>query len=350
MNLLPFTKYKLRISCNTYNHASYIEDAMNGFCMQKTDFPFLAIIFDDASVDGESDVIRKYLDDNFDMSNARHDENEDAVIIAAAHKHNTNCHFLVVLLKYNFCKIKKAKSPLIKGWYENIPYVAMCEGDDYWTDPTKLQQQVDFLDSHPDYSMCFHDVEVKVEEGRDMSEKNKFAFLREKEYTRQDQLEMMRIVPTCSIVIRQDVFSKNPHHPKFTIGDVVWVATALTYGRIWCMANKMGVYRLVPNGWTALSDEKVCRSMFSHYQGMIESFSWYQCKRGYETFRFWAFSLLMILKEKNGCEEEFTKYAEEYKKFTKEKTLWRFWLYYFNRKIRAFLHSLLGEKFVSHFR
>ena len=70
MSLLPFTAYKLRITCATYNHASYIEDAMNGFCMQKTNFPFLAIIFDDASTDSEADVIRKYLNDHFEMSHA----------------------------------------------------------------------------------------------------------------------------------------------------------------------------------------------------------------------------------------------------------------------------------------
>lgn len=343
----------VRVNCSTYNHAPYIEDAMNGFCMQQTTFPYLCTIFDDASTDGEPEVIRRYLQEHFlmdDMSVTAVDETEDRTLVYTRHKSNQNCFFLVCFLKYNHYQKKKDRGQYLPPEHKASRYYAICEGDDYWTNPNKLQMQVDFLEAHPEYSMCFHDVEVKVEEGRDMSEKNKFVFLREKEYTRQDQLAMMRIVPTCSIVIRQDVFSKYPHHPKFTIGDVVVVATALTYGRIWCMANKMGVYRLVPNGWTALSDEKVCRSMFSHYQGMIESFSWYQCKRGYETFRFWAFSLLMILKEKNGCEEEFTKYAEEYKKFTKEKTLWRFWLYYFNRKIRAFLRSLLGEKFVSHFR
>lgn len=326
---------------------------MNGFCMQKTNFPFVAVILDDTSTDGEPEVIKQYLQDHFDLEDkaiVRNEETDDYILTFARHKENHNCFFAVYLLKYNHYSIGKSKEPYYKDFNESAKYVALCEGDDYWTDPNKLQMQVDFLESHPEYSMCFHDVEVKVEEGRDMSEKDKFAFLREKEYTRQDQLEMMRIVPTCSIVIRQDVFSKYPHHPKFTIGDVVVVATALTYGRIWCMANKMGVYRLVPNGWTAMSDEKVCRSMFSHSQGMIESFNWYQCKRGYEIFRFWAFSYLMILKEKNGCEEEFAKYAEEYKKFTKEKTLFRFWLYYLNRKIRAFLRSLLGEKFVSHFR
>lgn len=347
------TNHTICIKCITFNHAPYIVDAMNSFCMQKTSFPFVAVIEDDASTDGEPKVIKQYLQEHFDLEDkaiVRNEETDDYILTFARHKENHKCFFAVYLLKYNHKSIGKAKEHYFKDFIGRAKYVSYCEGDDYWTDPNKLQMQVDFLESHPEYSMCFHDVEVKVEEGRDMSEKDKFAFLREKEYTRQDQLEMMRIVPTCSLVIRQDVFSKYPRHPKFTIGDVVVVATALTYGRIWCMANKMGVYRLVPNGWTALSDEKVCRSMFSHYQGMIESFSWYQCKRGYETFRFWAFSLLMILKEKNGCEEEFTKYAEEYKKFTKEKTLWRFWLYYFNRKIRAFLRSLLGEKFVSHFR
>ena len=58
-------KYMVRVSCMTYNHASYIEDAMNGFCMQETSFPFVCTIVDDASTDGEQDVIQKYLNEHF---------------------------------------------------------------------------------------------------------------------------------------------------------------------------------------------------------------------------------------------------------------------------------------------
>ena len=156
MSFIPFTKYKLRIVCMTYNHASYIEDALNGFCMQNTNFPFVAIIFDDASTDGEADIIRKYLDYNFDMSHAKHEENEDAEIFLAVHKENKNCHFIVALLKYNFWSAKKAKYPQIKGWYnDDIPYVAICEGDDYWTDSHKLQKQVDYLDTHPECGLVY---------------------------------------------------------------------------------------------------------------------------------------------------------------------------------------------------
>lgn len=160
MPLLPTSKYKVRILCTTYNQGRYIEDTMDGFSMQKTDFPFLAIIIDDASTDGESDVIQKYLESHFDMANARHDENDDAKITFAIHKTNANCHFLVFLLKYNFYSIKKPKHPLYKGWHENVPFIAMCEGDDCWIHPQKLQIQVDFLEEHPDYVLCHTDFEL----------------------------------------------------------------------------------------------------------------------------------------------------------------------------------------------
>lgn len=149
MPVLPTTTYIARIICNTYNQALFIKDTMDGFCMQTTNFPFVAIIVDDASSDGEPEIISQYLEDHFDMVNAQYDENDDAKRIAAVHKDNPNCHFLVVLLKYNFYRIKKAKYPLYKGWHENVPYIAMCEGDDYWTDPDKLQKQVDYMKAHP---------------------------------------------------------------------------------------------------------------------------------------------------------------------------------------------------------
>ena len=149
MTLLPTTIHKVRIVCRTFNQAQYIIDALNGFCMQKTNFPFVAIIIDDASTDGEPQIISQYLEDHFDMANAQNDENDDAKRIAAVHKDNPNCHFLVILLKYNFYSIKKAVYPLYKGWHENVPYIAMCEGDDFWTNSLKLQKQVDYLEGHP---------------------------------------------------------------------------------------------------------------------------------------------------------------------------------------------------------
>lgn len=341
MNLLPFTKYKLRISCNTYNHASYIEDAMNGFCMQKTDFPFLAIIFDDASTDGESDVIRKFLDDNFDMPNARHDENEDAVIIAAIHKDNTNCHFLVVLLKYNFYSIKKAKSPLIKGWYEDVPYVALCEGDDYWTEPNKLQTQVDFLELHPEHSMCFHDVEVKAEKGRDWYDA--FGVIEDREYEAPELIKFWK-VPTCSMVIRAACLKNYPHNEKFRMGDNVMVMHCISNGKVRGFSKKMGTYRLVPTGWLGtITGKKNDYAFISHYIGMMEEFPLCRCLEMYQNLENKYFSLMATLKAE-GNMEEFNRIKQMYMEYPGEVHIEKFHAYYRKERLRRLTKKVLGRR------
>ncbi len=151
------------IHCMTYNQSAYITDALNGFAMQKTDFPFVALVFDDASTDGEQEVIKKYLDEHFDYSEEtgyKQWETDDANYTFARHKSNGKCFFLVALLKKNLYRNPR-KGELIKVWDEKAKYIAMCEGDDYWTDPLKLQKQVDFLERHEDYSMCFTNCMVK---------------------------------------------------------------------------------------------------------------------------------------------------------------------------------------------
>lgn len=154
-------KFLVRVSCMTYNQASFIEDAMNGFCMQKTDFPFVCVIIDDASTDGEQDVIRRYMTDNFDFQDAvSYDQETDYGYVAyAPHKTNRECFFAVTFLKENhFCQ-KKSKYPYFKKWYQT-KYVALCEGDDYWIDPLKLQKQVEFLESHEDYGFVGTNIQI----------------------------------------------------------------------------------------------------------------------------------------------------------------------------------------------
>ena len=150
-------EYLVRVSCKTYNQANYITDALNGFVIQQTSFPFVCTIIDDASTDGEQEVIEKFVNEHFDkqdISVAFEKETGDCHITFARHKTNGNCYFAVVYLKENHYR-KKSKAPYIKDW-SNTKYVALCEGDDYWTDPLKLQKQVVFLEEHPDYSLCCH--------------------------------------------------------------------------------------------------------------------------------------------------------------------------------------------------
>ena len=117
------------ICCVTYNHEPYIRQCLDGFMMQKTDFPFEVIIHDDASTDGTADIIREY--------EARY----PGIIKPIYQKENQYSKGVGISETYVY--------PRAQG-----KYIAICEGDDYWIDPYKLQKQVDFLEGHSEYSMC----------------------------------------------------------------------------------------------------------------------------------------------------------------------------------------------------
>jgi glycosyltransferase involved in cell wall biosynthesis len=119
------------ICCITYNHEHFIEDALDGFLMQKTNFPFEILIHDDASPDQTASIIKKY------------EERFPALI-------------------FSICQTENQKSkgvgrmnPTFNFNRARGKYIAMCEGDDYWIDPEKLQKQYDFLEKETDCSVCF---------------------------------------------------------------------------------------------------------------------------------------------------------------------------------------------------
>lgn len=132
------------ISCITYNHAPYIRECLNGFIMQKTNFPFEVLIHDDCSTDGTTEIIKEYVEKYPEIIKPLYEEEN---------------------------QYQQGKPSGSAVW--NLPrakgkYVALCEGDDYWTDPLKLQKQVDFLESHPAYGMCYTDFNIYYQS------KNKF--------------------------------------------------------------------------------------------------------------------------------------------------------------------------------
>lgn len=147
------------VRCITYNHSAYIEDTMNGFTMQQTDFPFVCIIIDDFSTDGEPEVIQRYLKQHFDLDDKSvvlNEETDDYVMSFAQHKDNKNCFFAIYYLKYNHYR-KKDKRPYYASFEEHAKYIAICEGDDYWIDPMKLQKQKDVFDEYPDVGLVHTD-------------------------------------------------------------------------------------------------------------------------------------------------------------------------------------------------
>lgn len=120
------------ICCITYNHAKFIKQCLDGFLMQQTNFEYEILIHDDASDDGTQDIIKKYQEKYPEIIKPIYQkENQYSQGIS---RFNT---------KYNF--------PRAKGIY-----IATCEGDDYWTDPLKLQKQVDFLEANPAFILTHH--------------------------------------------------------------------------------------------------------------------------------------------------------------------------------------------------
>ena len=133
------SRVKLSILCLTYNQSKYIKQTLDSFLSQKTDFEYEILINDDASNDGTVEIIKDYQRKNPKM------------IKPIFQKENQYSKGLRnFMLRYLI--------PNAKG-----EYLALCEGDDYWTDDSKLQRQVDFLDRHPSYSVCFHPVRIHFE-------------------------------------------------------------------------------------------------------------------------------------------------------------------------------------------
>lgn len=148
----PKREYKVLVKCLTFNHSKYIKDTFNGFAMQQTNFPFVCLVLDDASTDGEQDVIKNWMERECDMDRAEIIEIPTSVVIIVPHKNNSSCTFAFYLLKQNLYGTGK-KDFYVNPWREKCEYEAICEGDDYWIDSFKLQKQVDYLDDNIECSM-----------------------------------------------------------------------------------------------------------------------------------------------------------------------------------------------------
>ena len=239
--------YLVQISCMTYNHAPYIVDALNGFTMQETTFPFVCSIIDDASTDGEQEIIRKYLEEHFDLQDktiVRNEETDDYLLTFARHKTNHNCFFAVLFLKYNHYR-KKSKKPYIQEWIDSAKYIADCEGDDYWIHPKKLQWQVNFLDENQEYGMVYGASKIYVQ-GLGMKN-GVFGH----EYRGMEDLLAGNYYFNASVLKRKSQEKRYLEeigiHPEWKMGDWPRILHCAITSKIGFMDEPMTVYRSLPN-------------------------------------------------------------------------------------------------------
>ncbi len=214
---------KVSVCVPTFNHEKYIREMLEGALKQKTDFLFEIVIGDDGSTDTAPAIIQDYTQRFPDL------------IRAYLHPQNLGPSFPKEFAgRNNVLFLLKA----CKG-----EYVALCEGDDYWTDPYKLQKQVDFLESNPDFAICHHNLSVIYEDG---SPSHFFNQPDQKAIsTIEDLLEDRWFVGTASLMYRNFFKTQDfaEWHHRAAAGDWALVIQLAAQGKIGYLNEAMGIYR-----------------------------------------------------------------------------------------------------------
>jgi glycosyltransferase involved in cell wall biosynthesis len=209
---------KVSVAMITYNHEMYIAQAIEGVLIQRIKFKIELIIGDDCSTDNTSKIVKEY-----------------------AQKYPET--------------IKDSYNPLNLGMMGNAiktlkeckgEYIALCEGDDYWTDPHKLQKQVDFLEANKDFAICHHNMQIIYDDGREPILSNP---RNQNQITTIDDLALGNYIYTASCIFRNGLIGEFPAWFKESqVGDYLLHMLNAQYGKIRYFPEVMGVYRVHKDG------------------------------------------------------------------------------------------------------
>lgn len=240
------------ISCITYNHKDFIKEAIGGFLKQETTFQIEVLINDDCSNDGTSEIIKEYELKYPNLIKPIYQEvNQYSQGVRGMSR------------RFNY--------PRAKG-----KYIALCEGDDFWTDPLKLQKQVDFLEKHSDCSLCFHNTKMTFMDASRPPLVWGPPGLMKKEshlFTPEEAIAGGLGIWTSSMIMRSSIMKERRPDwlSKVVYGDVAVRLICANEGNFGFIGGKpMSVYRRgVPGAWSA--DEGKTREweeqrLRSHFQ------------------------------------------------------------------------------------
>ncbi len=265
------------ICCITYNHEPYIRDAIEGFLMQKTTFPIEILIFDDASTDGTQEIIKSYAEKDPRIKTFLQIENQ----------------------------WRKGKYGLLDWLFPTArgKYIALCEGDDYWIDPYKLQKQVDFLEANPDCSLCFH-------ASKHIYAKNpaRFYIHKPKHIPADKKFDIKDAIlggggfmATNSMVfLREYIIDLPEWTAKAPVGDAPFMLTLASRGKMGYIDEIMSVYRIMTeNSWSMSMQNK--EKIKQHHHAVLKMWDdfdkWTDNKYHYLVFRSkikWRLSYLKV--------------------------------------------------------
>ena len=239
------------ILCTAYNHEQYIRSSLEGFVSQKTGFAFEVLVNDDASSDGTAAIIREY------------EEKYPEIIRPFYQKENQFSKGIGYIYENIFYPHARGK------------YFAFCEGDDYWTDESKLQRQVDFLESHPDYSACVHNTTLHYCNSS-RTDELLIPSRGDHEVLYENVIHgPIDAYHTSSLMARREIIVQTPDFYRAAtahgFADYPWALLLRLNGGIWFIDRSMSVYRLFSNqaAWTSGVDRQYDK-LRGFVQGKVE--------------------------------------------------------------------------------
>jgi|LSQX01.2.fsa_nt_gb glycosyltransferase involved in cell wall biosynthesis len=217
------------INCTTYNHEKYIAQALDSFLMQETNFAWEILVHDDASTDGTAPIIKSYA------------ERYPDIIRPMFQNENQHSLGIKVNTTYNI--------PRSRG-----KYIAWCDGDDYWTDPFKLQKQADYMENNPVCSLCLTRSGLFRED-----QQRPAGFIRpyneSRIIPREDIILRKGISHISSLFFRKDCLKEPPaFYLDGPMGDYFLIIFLALKGDAYYIDEHMSDYRInVPNSWMQLN-------------------------------------------------------------------------------------------------
>lgn len=233
------------ICCITYNHAPYIRECLEGFLMQKTNFAFEILLYDDASTDMNQDIIREY--------------------------HSKYPNLIKPILQKENQYSKGVKVGSFNFDRAQGKYIALCEGDDYWIDPGKLQKQVDFLENNPECGMVCTDVKRYIQQTGIFMDSKIIPF---DIAGYDDVMDWHDQIATLTVCFRKSLLGNDPEldSDQFFLGDVFrFIQVSLTHS-IKFLPDITGVYRVLPNSASHFNN-KIAQTRFTYR--VSNTFLWF---------------------------------------------------------------------------